>query len=107
MKYSGRVGFTKTEKTKPGVYEPVTTYKSYRGDVERKSYREDQPSTQFNTKVNVSNVISIVANEYALENFQYISCVEYMGTFWNVTNIEVAHPRLKLTIGGVFNEKQN
>jgi hypothetical protein len=106
-KYSGRVGFTKTEKSKPGVMEPVTTYRSYRGDVERKSYRMESPTTQLNTELNISNVISIMGDEHAFKNFQYISCVEYMGALWHVTNVEVAHPRLKLTIGGVFNGPKN
>ena len=102
-KYSGKIGFTKTEETKPGVYMPTTVYKQYRGDVERKSYRSNNLTDQTNKEINVSNIISIIANEYAYENFQYISCAEYMGTMWNVTDVEVAHPRLKLTIGGVFN----
>ena len=103
-KYSGKIGFTKTEKTKPGVVEPVTVYKKYRGDVERSSYRSDNKTDQTNKEINVSNVISIIGNDYAYKNFQYISCAEFMGAMWNVTNVEVMHPRLKLTIGGVFNE---
>lgn len=106
-KYSGRIGFTKTEKIKPGVFVPKTTYVKYRGEVERKVIKSELQTSQLNNEFNVSNVINIIGNEYAFENFQHISCVEYLGAFWRVISVEVIHPRLKLTIGGVFNEQTN
>lgn len=105
-KYCGRVGFTMTEKIKPGVSAPVTKYVKYRGEVERKTIKSEPQTSQLNNEFNVSNIINIIGNEYAFKNFQHISCVEYLGAFWRVTSVEVIHPRLKLTIGGVFNGQE-
>ena len=52
---------------------------------------------------NLENVLSIVADPYAKENFQYIRYVEWMGTRWKVTNAEVSYPRIILTLGGMYN----
>jgi hypothetical protein len=30
--------------------------------------------------------------------------IEFMGARWKITSVEVKHPRLILTIGGVYNE---
>jgi hypothetical protein len=32
--------------------------------------------------------------------------VEFMGTKWKITNIEVQYPRLTLSIGGEYNGQQ-
>jgi hypothetical protein len=32
--------------------------------------------------------------------------VEYMGTKWKVSNVEVKYPRLILSLGGVYNENK-
>ena len=104
-KFRGIVGYIETQETKPGVFEEVSTKKVYKGDVIRKS-RRITGSEQLNDDVNVGNQISIVADEYAYKHFSSIRYVQYMGTFWKVTDIEVNHPRLTLSIGGVYNERE-
>ena len=104
-KFRGIVGYIETQETKPGVFEEVSTKRVYKGDVLRKSKRFES-SEQLNDDLNISNQISIVADEYAFKHFAYIRFVEFMGTFWKVTDVEVNHPRLTLSIGGVYNERE-
>ena len=53
--------------------------------------------------INVANEISIVADPFANQNFHTMLYVEFMGTKWKITNVEVKRPRLTLTLGGVYN----
>lgn len=102
-KFCGIVGYVETQETKPGVFEEVSTKRVYRGDIFRKS-RRIEAFEQLNDNINISNQISILADEYAYKHFSSIRFVKYMGSFWKVTDIEVNHPRLTLTIGGLYNE---
>lgn len=101
-KWSGIIGYAKIVETSPGVWDEKITKRNYRGDVIRNS-RVLQTTSQVNDNVNVGNVISIVADPYANENFHAMRYIEFMGAKWKITNVEVDRPRLKLTIGGLYN----
>ena len=101
-KFCGVVGFAVTKETKPGVWSNVITERKYYGDVVS-NVRRLQSSDQVNDDINVSNRISIMADAFANENFHSMRFVEYMGTVWKVSNVEVQRPRLILTLGGVYN----
>lgn len=104
-KFYGNVGYAITEETKPGVWMPRIVDKTYYGDLIKNSRRLENTS-KVNDDVTLDNQISIVADAFAYENFQNIRYVEYMGAKWKVTSIEVQHPRLVLTFGGVWNEQE-
>jgi len=101
-KFYGVVGFVKTMEIKPGIWDEQTIEHNYYGDITRMN-GSFQPSNGVNDNINVSNSISIVSDPFANENFQYMRYVEFMGTKWKVTNVEIQSPRLLLTIGGVYN----
>lgn len=101
-KYYGRIGFIADVETKPDVWKKLVTVKYYKGDVIRNS-RRYEPSDKLNDNLNINNEISIVADAYAYQNFHTLGFAEFMGTFWKVTNVTVEHPRLILTLGGVYN----
>lgn len=101
-KYYGKIGFKVSKETSPGVYEDKIVFKSYRGDV-LKNYIKSENSSNLTDDVNVSKMISIIGTQFAFKNFQSIRCVEYMGALWKVTTVDIQHPRLILTIGGVYN----
>ena len=101
-KYYGTIGYIKSVEVRPGIWDVEKTERSYKGDFVRNSSKF-QTSGDVNDSVNVSNEISIVADPFAIQNFQHIRYVEYMGTKWKVTSSEVKFPRLILTIGGVYN----
>lgn len=105
-KFFGKIGFTKTEETAPGVYREATTERDYRGDVLRNT-RKWENGEHLNDDLNVNNQISIVADAYANENFFAMRYISWMGAYWKITNVEVQRPRLILTIGGVYNKPTN
>lgn len=104
-KFYGVIGYVVTTETEPGVWEEQLTERSYYGELVRVTSKF-QTSGGVNDNVNVSNEISIVADPYAIQNFQSMRYVEFMGTNWKITNVEVKYPRLVLQIGGVYNGEQ-
>lgn len=102
-KWYGVVGYTEMKEVEPGYWEDTITERSYYGDVIRNT-RLLQNSGGVNDNINIANQISIVADPFANQNFHAMRYVEWMGTKWKITNVEVQYPRLILTIGGLWNE---
>lgn len=102
-KWYGKIGYGVTEETSPGVWTEEIVERQYYGDIIR-NLRRLETSDQVNDNVSVSNEISIVSDPYALENFHSIRWVEFMGSKWKVTSVEVQYPRLLLSLGGVYND---
>ncbi|QJD49737.1 hypothetical protein SEA_CLUBPENGUIN_13 [Streptomyces phage ClubPenguin] len=101
-RYFGKVGYGTSVETKPGIWEDVIVEKSYSGDVFR-AIRQLREGERVNGDLSVNNSISIVADAYANANFMNIRYVEWVGTLWTVSDVEVRRPRLLLTLGGVYN----
>lgn len=101
-KWHGIVGYAETIETEPGVWEEQKTERSYDGDSIRNT-RLLQNSSGVNDNVNVGNQISIVADPYAINHMYSMRYVEFHGSNWKVTNVDVQYPRLILTIGGLYN----
>lgn len=101
-KWFGKIGYANTTEIEPGIYEEGIEERSYYGDVTRNS-RMLQNSDGVNDNINISNQLSIIADPYANENFHSMRYVEFMGTKWKITNVEVQYPRLILTLGGIYN----
>ncbi len=101
-KFCGMIGFATREETAIDVWSDVIVEKKYYGDVIR-NYSRFTSTNQLNDNIDISNTISIIADPYINQNLHAIRYVIFMGTKWKVTNIEVAYPRLILSIGGVYN----
>lgn len=101
-RFYGKVGYSLTEETSPGVWTEKVTEREYYGDVNR-VYGKRSNNDSVNDNIDISNEISIVADPFAYENFMNICYVEWMNQKWKVPNIEVQYPRLILSIGGVYN----
>ena len=104
-KWFGRIGYAEQLETTPGVWEEKIVERNYYGDVVR-NYRKLEPSGEVNDNINVSMEISIVADPYAIQNFHAMRHIEYMGSLWKLSNVEVNYPRLILQIGGLYNGQQ-
>lgn len=102
-KYYGKIGFVKPEETVPGVWVNKPIEREYPGDLIKNTRRWDVKSDGINNDLNLNNSISIIADDFMLENASYIRYVELMGSLWNITSIDIQRPRLVLTIGGVYN----
>lgn len=92
-----------TAETVPGVYEEKVTERSYYGDVLSYYLRPSDPADKLNDDIRVNNKISIVSDSFAMENFGYIKYLRWGGAAWAISNVEVAYPRLILTLGGLYN----
>lgn len=103
-RFFGEVGYGFSVETPEGsgVYKDEITEASYQGDVIR-NVRTLQAGTKVNDDISVSNSISIVADQFAIDNFMNIKYVRWMGKAWIVTNVDVQPPRLILSLGSVYN----
>lgn len=105
-KYFGNIGFVKSveDPDKPGFWRETVETRPYYGDVLTHQFKNTTP-TYINGEITLSNSFSIVADEYANANFGYMKFIEYKGTAWSISNIEVEYPRLIINVGGVYNGK--
>ena len=101
-RFSGVIGYGDSVETSPGVWKNVITEKTYRGDVIREA-RSLEQGEQVNDEINISNSISVVADDFITEHFHKIKYVKWAGVYWTVPNAQYQHPRLILTLGGVYN----
>lgn len=102
-KFYGMVGFVKDQETSPGVWQKVSEEHPYYGDVIRLDRRWDTP-TEVNDHLTLSEEIRIVADSYVLDNLNYIKYVVYLGVKWKVNSITPEYPRIRLSLGGEYNE---
>ena len=106
-KWFGTIGFAETVETKPGVWEEQITERKYYGNVIRNT-RRLQSTDQLNNDINIANEISIVADPFAVNHIYAMRYVEFMGARWMVSTVDASQrPRLILSVGGVWNGKQN
>jgi hypothetical protein len=101
-RFAGRIGYGETVETAPGVHVDEIVEHSYFGDVIRNA-RNLQEGEHLNPDLSVQNSISIVADAYANDHFFAIRYVEWAGTLWTVSSVEVQSPRLLLRLGEVYN----
>lgn len=101
-KWYGVIGYAETVEKTPGVWVEEITTRNYYGDL-IKNYRRLQSADKAISDVNIANEISIVADPYARENFHAMRYVEFLGTKWTVTSVDIQYPRLILSLGGVYN----
>ncbi len=102
-KFYGNIGYAEMIETRPGVWEEQITDHPYRGELIRNT-RRLQSSDKLHDNIVIANEISIIADPFANQNFHSIRYVEFNGAKWKVDNVEVQHPRLILTLGGLYND---
>ena len=103
-KFCAVIGFAVSEETKPGVWENKITEREYCGDV-IKNNRAWQTADQANDNLNITDQISIMPDDFAMENFYNMRYVVYLGARWKIASVSSARPRLTLTLGGLYNGK--
>lgn len=103
-KFYGKIGYGETVELveSPGVWQDTIVERQYYGDVLRNT-RKLQEGETLNNDISVGNSISIVADAYANNHFFAIRYIEWAGTLWTVSDVEVQSPRLLLRLGGVYN----
>lgn len=102
-KFHGKIGYAEQYEKAPGVWVERIVERECFGEVLSASFRTQNSTDTTNDDLHINNRISIVSNTYAIEHFQFMRYVTYMGTKWKITNVDVEYPRLVLVIGGVYN----
>lgn len=106
-KYHGKIGFVKFVEKDPGVFVEEAIERDYKGDVTRNIRRWDKSSDSINGNLNVNNTITIIADDFILNNSHFIRYAEFMGSFWEINSIELDRPRLILELGGVYHKQES
>lgn len=101
-RYAGLVTYITQVETVPGVWTDSVNSNFMRGDVLRLG-ASVQNGDKVNNDVTLNHRVSLVADEYALGNYHDIKYIEIDGREWRVDSIEVQHPRIIVTLGGLWN----
>ena len=106
-KFYGQIGFARTVEDPPesGIWIDQVVEGEYYGDVNRVIRRWDA-GQKINDDININNEISIVSDDFVMQNIPWIKYVRWNGAAWKVTSVETQYPRLILSIGGVYNGEQ-
>jgi hypothetical protein len=105
VRFHGAVGYASNVETSPGAWTEVITEMQYTGDVLRNSRRLESVSAEppkTNADLSLSNSFSIMADDQAYNNFNDMRYVQWNGSYWKITDVEVRRPRLILTVGGIW-----
>ena len=110
-RFSGKVGYLITTEEyvdgePTGVWKETYKERSYFGDLNQLTSRWNSGSN-LNDDIKLNNSISIVADPFAYENFQYMRYVVWNGQRWKIESATVQPPRIVLSIGGVYNADPN
>ena len=109
MKFSGHAGFRLNDvEVEPDVFEPQLVVKSIRGDVVQTRYRRIQNGDRSTIdNIQLTNQLSIVANQFFMKHIINLLYVEYQGVKYKVEEYTIRAPRILLSLGGIYNEQEN
>jgi len=103
-RFSGLVGYNLgPTQIRPGVWEDDIQEKPYFGDVKNPRRQVQERDDTVHSNFTLSNVIEIVADEFAQNNFYAIKYVNWKGKNWVVESVGIRRPRLLLSLGGIYN----
>lgn len=103
MRYCGKIGYVVTvDDDTTGIPISSTVEKVAKGDVLTNHLRVTD-GVNINPDITISNRLSIVSEPFLLNNFQNIRYATWRGTKWAVESVEIALPRVILSLGGVYN----
>lgn len=106
-RWHGRIGFVITvqDEIKPSKWVGKAIEKQYYGEILKNNFRWESGSS-VNDDINISNRISVIADNYITSNLQCMKYIEISGAFWKINSIDIQAPRLILEIGGIWNGKR-
>lgn len=104
-KFFGKIGFVTTveDPENPGVWVEQIVEKERRGELIKVMKKVQSSSNSVNDNLVLSTEITIVADPYVNENMYAIRYVIFGGAKWKIDSVGVEYPRLRLSVGGVYN----
>lgn len=101
-KFYGKVGYARDNvEIAPGVVDSVVVERMYRGDISRVGVNA-RIGSDILPNLDLTNQFSLIADAYAFENFHALAYLQWAGTYWTITQVEVQRPRLIVRVGGVY-----
>lgn len=101
-KFSGLVGYVEEKETVPGVWTPVETPISMKGDIIRQA-SSFQEEGKVNPNVSLNHRVSLIGDSYSFKRYYQIRYIVIDDVKWAVASVELQRPRIILTLGGVYN----
>lgn len=103
MKFYGKVGYGAVEETSPNVWEETIKEVDAYGDV-LQNIRKWVSDSDLNDDLTTQNRISLIASPFVTENMYRIKYLRWNRVCWKVTSVQLASPRIIVTLGGVYND---
>lgn len=101
-KFSGMIGYVKSVETEPGVYEDMIEEHRHYGDILQNTRRWEE-GERINDALTINNRISVVADKFMRDNMYAMRYLWLYGQRWTITKVDIAVPRMVLTLGGIYN----
>lgn len=86
----------------PGVWTNQVVERNYTGEVTRNSKRFENEGNQVNDELIVNNELTIISDPFATEHFHQLKYIDWMGALWKIRTATIEYPRIRLTVGGVY-----
>ncbi len=106
MKWYGKIAFSSQVETEPYVFEEKLIRKNFMGDILR-AHNNNDSNSNINIDVSISNQLSVLMDPFLQNNFHKIVYVEFMGTKWTVSSVDIQERRLLLTFGKMYVEEED
>lgn len=104
-KFYDVIGYSEeSQEISPGVYDDVIVERKYYGDIRKESLSQTI-SDEILPGIRLNNIVSIVADPYAINHIYNMRYIRIYGTYWTISSVENDPDRPRLTIrpGGVYN----
>lgn len=99
----GEIGYAITNvETDPGVFEDSIVVRKYSGELIT-NVRRMQNADKLNDDVVVTNEISLIADDYAVNNYMSIRYITFMNNKWKASTVRYERPRVIISLGDVYN----
>ena len=105
VKYFGPIGYGISVEKAPGVWIDEVIERNSYGDVLRNALG-NSAGDKTNMDVTISNSVSIVADEFAVNNAASMRYLTWRGVRWVVANITIEPPRLVLRLGELYDGRK-
>lgn len=100
-RFYGRIGFVKTEELSPGKFGEKVEERKYYGEFLSSGYDRDYNQAII-PNINLNNRISLLTDQYAFENAEYIAYIVIAKTKWAVRGILFEGRRCICTLKGIY-----
>lgn len=97
------VGYVNQKETSPGVWSPVETFTTMKGNVIRQN-ASNRDGDKMNDDISLDHRVSLLGDAYAFDNYYNLKWIQIEGRKWEISSVEIERPRIIVSLGGLWNE---